>query len=976
MLDVINSDSKRARAVLIAGAVLLLLACFLYNLYLVRETRNLGIVYDARWLVTDLEKCDPQSLDCPEAESLRVGDRMVQVGGLSFQEYVANPDLVPFDGYGPGDAVPVTVLRDGQTIDLEWRVRPINVLHAARFATVPLLVYGIFWLAGTFVLLYIRPANLVWGLLAGLYYLTTIWLVAGLSSISNVATRAILLRLVGWLMVGVMIHLHLVAPSPLIGRFRRLVVAIIYVLVLTLLGLQLTRQLPWFAYISGILFASLVSVVLLIARLLKPRSNPEKRTAQLMLAGILLALGPGILLAAAPLVLNIAGTDVTGIALSIVAMPVLPLFYTYALYRHQLGRREHQTYRLMVRYTVFLAYLLLLTVGFVLISNWIVSANESLAMLALAALALIVTWLPIRQPIHSFFERLAYGTRYSHQEILADFADRIPATVDREVLISLLKNELMPTLGIRQSALYGRRDQEIAPVYTQGMSYSDGPGSWSDVHYIIENSDQFLAPKQETANEPAGHLSWIQLIVPLHVQDRLTGIWLFGRRESNEIYSEEDVTLLDRLSSLVAVTLESSELLEALSHELATRRQAEARLADQSKRLALLHEIDRAILAAGSLPEIAQAAIDGICQLIPCIRASVFLFDKADETVSILAVKGSGKDVVSVGDTIPMSHMLATEKITKGELFILEDTREVASRSGLVRSLAERGIRTAVSAPLMASGNNVFGALSVAADEPKSFSPTHIEIVKEVATSVALAIHSARLKQELDENSSQLQLLSTRLMTAQETERKWLSHELHDEMGQTLTAIALNLATIEKNLPPSASDHLRSQLNEANVFVGTLTDQVRSLSLELRPTMLHDLGLKSTLRWYIGNYVRRQDKEVVLEVADLPDELPEEVEITAYRIVQEAFTNISRHAGANSVKLRVIRCDGYIQIDIEDDGCGFDPSSIAAGELSGSGIGLLMMRERVSTLGGRLQISSQPGLGTRITADIPYEESE
>lgn len=974
MLSAINSNSKTVRAGLASGALFLLLACLLYNLFLVRETPDLGITYDARWRVTVIDICDPTSPNCLEADSLQPGDQMVRVGGISFEDYLANPNLIPFGGYGPGDVVPVTVQRDGQTLELEWRIRPIDPLHAARFTLISLLVYGVFWFAGTFVLLYIRPADLVWGLLVGLYYLTTIWLVAGLGSVSNVASRAILLRLVGWLMVPVMIHLHMVAPSPLIGRFRRLIVAIIYGLALTLLGLQLARQLPWFAYIDGIIFASLISVLLLIARLVKPCAPSEKRTVKLMLAGILLALGPGLLLAATPLVFDIGGTDLTGTALSIVAMPVLPLFYTYALYRQQMGHREHRMYRLLVRYTVFLAYLIILTVGFVSISSWIVSTNESLAMLALAVLALIVTWLPVRRPIHSFLDRLAHGTRYSHEAILAYFADRIPAAVDKEVLISLLKNELMPSLGIRQSALYVRQGQGILPVCWQGTDPADGPSSWEEAQSIIEKADRFLAPWQDLATEPEGYLAWIQLVVPLRVQNRLSGIWLFGRRESSEIYSEDDVALLERLSSLVAVTLESSGLLEALSHELATREQAEARLAAQSKRLTLLHDIDRAILAAGSLPEIAQAAIDGIHQLIPCVRSSVFLFDRAHETLRVLAVKGSGKDIVSVGDTLLMSEMPALRTILKGQLFILEDTHDLASQSGIMVSLTERGIRSALSAPLMASGNDVFGALSIANDEPRSFLPTHITIVQEVATSVALAIHSARLKQEIDENSRQLQLLSARLMTAQETERKWLSHELHDEMGQILTAISLNLAVIEKNLPPSAGENLWSRLNEANAFVDTLTDQVRSLSLELRPTMLHDLGLRSTLRWYIGNYARRQDKEIVFDVDDLPNQLPEEVEITTYRIIQEALTNISRHAGANSINLRIICCDDYIRAVIEDDGCGFDPAAVAAGELSGSGIGLVMMRERVSALGGQLEISSQPGLGTRITADIPCKE--
>lgn len=138
--------------------------------------------------------------------------------------------------------------------------------------------------------------------------------------------------------------------------------------------------------------------------------------------------------------------------------------------------------------------------------------------------------------------------------------------------------------------------------------------------------------------------------------------------------------------------------------------------------------------------------------------------------------------------------------------------------------------------------------------------------------------------------------------------------------------------------------------------------------------MLHDLGLASTLRWYAGNYAKRRDTKIHFEIEDIPNRLPENVETTAYRVVQEALTNTDRHARATHVDLRVFQSNGQIKISVEDDGCGFDPDNMDDGEKIGSGIGLMMMRQRISALDGTLVVRSRPGDGTCIQAIIPCGE--
>jgi signal transduction histidine kinase len=868
--------------------------------------------------------------------------------------------------------VPLTVLRNGDSFETDWRLQTVQVITFVRFGVVSLLVYGSFWLAGTFVLRFMRPADATWVLLISLFYLMTIWLAVGLYTQSNVASSAIILRVIGWLMAPVMVHLHLQVPSPQPDSRLKVPVTIMYAGAFTLLAMQLAGWVPWLAYLGGILLAALVSVALLAYRLLTPRPTTEKIIARLMLAGIVLSLAPGLILSVVPLLLQIGTMDALGAAISILSLPILPLFYTYAIYKHQFGQRERSVNRLLVQYTLVMIYFILLALVFVALSNWTWTANALLSFIVLLGLSVTLALLPLRRPLQTVFERLTYGRRYSHREILADYAQRIPAAVDTQGLLHLLKYQLAPELEIRQSALVMRHEGRVELLYSQGVAHEDVPSSWSEVTSLLSDFDH-----RTTSVSPGGAVivgaSWVRMALPLRLMDRTTGIWLFGRREQDDIYSNEDLDLLERLAGLVAATLRSGQLLDTLSNELETRRQAEESLAEQSERYQLLHQIDRAILAAGPPAAIARAAFAGLRRLVPCIRASVFLFDTDRDVMTILAAEGSGTDIIADNDTVPLFASGAIDSLLRGQVYLNEDVSRNATEEGLARLLEPAGVRAVVSAPLVASGA-VFGALSVANSQPASYRPSHIAIVEEVATSVALAVHNARLREEVDRNSEELRRLSARLIDAQETERKRLSHELHDEMGQLLAAISLNLAAIKRALPPSAGQPLEGQLADAKGSVQDLTERIRSLSLELRPSMLHDLGLSSTLRWIVANHARRNEAIVNLNADELPDRLPEIVEITVFRVVQEALTNTSRHARATRVDLTVAAKDDCIAVFFEDNGCGFDLEQLAGVRSTTSGIGLAMMRERVAALDGRLEVRSRPGQGTRIIAEIPVKD--
>jgi PAS domain S-box-containing protein len=216
-----------------------------------------------------------------------------------------------------------------------------------------------------------------------------------------------------------------------------------------------------------------------------------------------------------------------------------------------------------------------------------------------------------------------------------------------------------------------------------------------------------------------------------------------------------------------------------------------------------------------------------------------------------------------------------------------------------------------------------------------------------------------------------LRELTRRLVAAQEEERKHIAQELHDELGQALTAISLDLGSIEKILPPEVPPGIRDQLIDARSLADEVDERIGEIALDLRPSLLDDLGLLPTLQWYLNRYSQRLGIEVSMDSKGLESRLPEEVETTLYRVIQEALTNIARHAQASMVRLSLERSVETVIVSIHDDGKGFDVEGLQSSATLPEGMGLLGINDRVSTLGGRVEIHSKPGQGTHVNIEIP-----
>jgi PAS domain S-box-containing protein len=272
--------------------------------------------------------------------------------------------------------------------------------------------------------------------------------------------------------------------------------------------------------------------------------------------------------------------------------------------------------------------------------------------------------------------------------------------------------------------------------------------------------------------------------------------------------------------------------------------------------------------------------------------------------------------------------------------------------------LVEHGVKSGIAVPI-AGSPKPFGVVEAHTTRQRRFTEDEVSFLWGVANVLATAIARDRSSTELAEKSAQLQALSRRLIEAQEAERRAVARELHDDFGQVLTALRLNL---QRRVPDE---------RENIELVDGAIARMRDLVQDLRPPQLDELGLEESLRWYVDREAKRAGLELESAVENLPAAPAAAVATTVFRVAQEALTNVVRHAHAHSVAVSLHQLDGCLELVVRDDGGGFDVAAARKRAARGESQGLLGMQERVELAGGELAIESKPGGGTRIRARLP-----
>ena len=302
--------------------------------------------------------------------------------------------------------------------------------------------------------------------------------------------------------------------------------------------------------------------------------------------------------------------------------------------------------------------------------------------------------------------------------------------------------------------------------------------------------------------------------------------------------------------------------------------------------------------------------------------------------------------------------------------------RELESQFPQMAVLYRVGLRSIMGAPLI-SGNRVIGTLQFRSKKPNAYNDHYCRLAERIANQIAGAIANAQLflerertEKALRESERQLHLLSSHLLTAQETERKRISMELHDELGQALMLLKLRISFVENRLPKTQRG-LREECEHTLHYIDQIIENVRRLSRDLRPSMLEDFGLVSALHRLADDFSKHYNIQIQVEVEAINQVIPLKSQVMIYRIIQEAMTNIRKHAQASQVRILARIKSGQVHFTVEDDGRGFSFEHLKALKEEEKGLGLVSMEERVRILGGSFEIRSQKKTGTRITFTIP-----
>jgi signal transduction histidine kinase len=423
-----------------------------------------------------------------------------------------------------------------------------------------------------------------------------------------------------------------------------------------------------------------------------------------------------------------------------------------------------------------------------------------------------------------------------------------------------------------------------------------------------------------------------------------------------------------------------------------------------------IHSLDYPLLRLQPVPEAIGAALSGLFTLMFAVGAVLWVLERSRDlgTMSSIAealnrsldtrdvlaqalhqilglmrarsgwifLRENGEFAVAAAEHLPIE--LAAEEMVamRGDCRCLQMLREGQLSEAVNMVNCMRLERAGWDHPRhatvpLATAENAIGVMNLVLPRRRTLSPRELATLSALGHQIGLAAERARLYDELKDKEAMRGELLEKLITAHEDERRRIARGLHDEAGQALTALIVNLELAEQAHKPVDPQNLARLRGIAEHTLA----EVRRIIAALRPTILDDLGLAAAIRWYAKEMVEPQGLQVSMQLSGLEGRLPPHVETAVFRIVQEAITNILKHAEARQAIVETTVADGRVRVMVADDGRGFEVTS-APRSREGRGLGLQGMRERAEALGGTLRVSSQPGHGTRIEIVIPVKQRD
>lgn len=372
------------------------------------------------------------------------------------------------------------------------------------------------------------------------------------------------------------------------------------------------------------------------------------------------------------------------------------------------------------------------------------------------------------------------------------------------------------------------------------------------------------------------------------------------------------------------------------------------------RELAALSGIAVRLGEAGGPDEVAANALDSVLDLLKLQRGSV----------EILVPPGDPSDHTPVLITVAERGGASPDSTQRLE--------ERAVRSGEPQRLLAPDDGEQVAIPLRAGGR-VVGVMLLVSSERLHLTAETLRLLVSIGHQIGVAAENARLWEQVRQKEAVRSMLLQRIITAQEEERRRIARDLHDDTGQRLSALIMSLRSALE-VAPTRTRRMRELLEKAQEQALLGLQDLRALIVGLRPTTLDDLGLAAAVRRTLQDLGDRHDLKTHLKVAGLPARLSGTVETALFRTLQEALTNVGKHACARNVYVSLALDGEFVVGEVQDDGCGFEIKAALAED--GNALGILGMQERASLLGGTLRVHSSPGRGTRVDVRLPLTVAE
>jgi PAS domain S-box-containing protein len=529
----------------------------------------------------------------PPEHCLKMGDQVLRIADFDHARFSRSRRVSMASLFGRNGEARVELIRDGKHL-----VRNIKLDGGhlqTKFLVFALSYPVIFWLMGTIAVIFLRPRDERWLVFVLFGYLTALWIGSGMAT--RAAGSAVVFHAVIWFFLPLAFHLHTVLPNRFFqGVVRLVLLAILYVsaLVLAVLDFQLRvpPRLPLWFTVAGVG----LSIFLLFLRLALPGDPAVRVAARIMLYGVTLGLGPFLVLNGVfnPIFqrLLINGRNLNwfypymqGVAL--ISMPILPMSYIYAIYKHHLGALEFRANRLLGIYSFSALLFAIFTMTFFFLSGrWNTVPGDFLATTLVLTLVFIAATPLLRDRFQGFVDRHVFGIKHTAQDVIGIVSSRIPNAFDREVLARVVANEILPTLLIRQSALYLFGDGTKETLYEQAVPFGEPEPAVEELLDLLPSYGRYLRPREGDQSPRA----WVRLVIPLIVQAQPIGVWLLGRRDPDDYFPASDIQLLSTVANQIAPMAENVRLYEKAQQELAQRKAAEEEIRRSEDRFRTLFE--------------------------------------------------------------------------------------------------------------------------------------------------------------------------------------------------------------------------------------------------------------------------------------------------------------------------------------------------------------------------------------------------